>query len=65
MQIRVNGKELEVTAATLDTLLNELDFVETLVATAVNQNFVRRDQRATTSLQEGDSVEILMPRQGG
>ncbi len=65
MQIRVNGKELEVAAATLAALLDELDYEETGVATALNQAFVRKADRVTTHLQEGDAVEILVPKQGG
>jgi sulfur carrier protein len=65
MQIRVNGKELDVAAATLAALLNELEYEDVGVATALNQNFVRRQDRLTTPLQEGDAVEILVPKQGG
>jgi sulfur carrier protein len=65
MQIHVNGKQLEVEATTLDGLLRELDFAEAHVATALNQNFVRKTDRPQTPLKEGDAVEILSPRQGG
>jgi len=65
MQIRVNGKELEVTAATLAALLNELEYQDATVATALNQSFVRKADRPTTRLREGDAVEILVPKQGG
>ena len=65
MQIRVNGKELEVAATTLAALLQELDYEDAIVATALNQNFVRAVERSATALKEGDAVEILTPRQGG
>ncbi len=65
MQIRVNGKAHEVTATTLAALLAELDYQDRLVATAVNQAFVRATDRPTTKLNPGDTVEILVPRQGG
>jgi sulfur carrier protein len=65
MQIRVNGKEHEVSATTLAALLAELDYQDRLVATAVNQAFVRATDRGTTPLNPGDAVEILVPRQGG
>jgi len=65
MQIRVNGRVLEVAAATLAALLNELDYEDATVATALNQNFVRKTDRLTTRLREGDAVEILVPKQGG
>lgn len=65
MQIRVNGKELEVAATTLAALLEELEYQDMVVATALNQNFVRAVDRGETMLKAGDAVEILMPKQGG
>lgn len=65
MRISVNGRPLEVEAATLAALLGELDYVEVTVATALNQAFVRAVDRETTPLKDGDAVEILAPRQGG
>ena len=65
MRIRVNGKELEVAATTLAALLDELDYRDVVVATALNQNFVRAVDRCETLLEAGDAVEILTPKQGG
>ncbi len=65
MQIRVNGKELDVAATTLAALLAELDYEGRTVATGVNQAFVRATDRAATRLAVGDAVEILVPKQGG
>ena len=65
MRIHVNGKALEVAAATLGALLRELDYEDGAIATALNQNFVRKTDRGKTPLKEGDTVEILVPRQGG
>lgn len=65
MQIRVNGEAREVVATTLDALVVELEYGDAPVATALNQAFVRRPDRATTRLQAGDAVEIVAPRQGG
>ncbi|HTV33223.1 MAG TPA: sulfur carrier protein ThiS [Methylocella sp.] len=65
MLIHVNGKALEVEARTLAALLAELDYQDEGVATALNQDFVRRAERATTKLKDGDAVEIVVPRQGG
>jgi sulfur carrier protein len=65
MQIQVNGKELDVAAATLATLLTELEYEGLTVATAVNQTFVRAVDRCETELKAGDAVEILVPKQGG
>ena len=65
MNIRVNGIECDVTAADLEGLLAELDYADQTVATALNQAFVRKQDRAATKLADGDEVEILPPRQGG
>jgi len=65
MHIHVNGKALEVAAATLGALLLELDYDDGAIATALNQDFVRKTDRGKTPLKEGDAVEILVPRQGG
>jgi sulfur carrier protein len=65
MRIEVNGKALEVASATLAGLLHELEYEEAHVATALNQDFIRRTERDTTQLKAGDRVEILVPRQGG
>ncbi len=65
MRINVNGKALDVAAATLGALLRELDYEDGAIATALNQNFVRKIDRGMTPLKEGDTVEILVPRQGG
>jgi len=65
MQISINGKPHEVEAGTLAALLDELDYGEAVVATALNQAFVRAADRHATKLHDGDQVEILVPRQGG
>ena len=65
MQIAVNGKPVEVKAATLAALLDELDYGEQKVATALNKQFVRAADRVATKLKAGDAVEVVMPRQGG
>lgn len=65
MRIQVNGEAREVEAATLDSLLRELDYGNAPVATALNLSFVRAADRATTALKQGDAVEIVTPRQGG
>ena len=65
MQISVNGKSHEVAATTLAALVDELDYGGATVATALNQAFVRAVDRPATALQDGDTVEIVTPRQGG
>ncbi len=65
MRIEINGKRREVAAETLAALLQELEYDERHVATALNQAFVRKVDRAETKLREGDRIEIVSPRQGG
>ena len=65
MKIAVNGEAHEARAATLAALLAELEYDPALVATAVNEVFVRAKDRERCVLNEGDRVEVLSPRQGG
>jgi sulfur carrier protein len=65
MQVIVNGEPREVHATHVDALLGELDYQGTHVAVAVNYDVVPRGRWAETALKDGDSVEILTPRQGG
>jgi sulfur carrier protein len=65
MQISVNGRMREVSAQTLDRLLEELGYEAQTVATALNQQFVRRNDRPGAVLRDGDAVEVVAPRQGG
>ena len=65
MKIEVNGEDHNVDAVTLDELLHQLNYVDTIVATARNGAFVRAHDRGKTMLEPDDRIEILMPRQGG
>jgi len=65
MQIEVNGRSLDVSATTLQSLLDELGYADQKVGTALNHEFVRDKDRGITLLHEGDEVEIVTPRQGG
>lgn len=65
MKISVNGEAREVAAATLAALLDELDYGDATVATALNRDFVRAVDRDAAILRDGDAVEIVSPRQGG
>ncbi|MBI1868574.1 MAG: sulfur carrier protein ThiS [Methylocystis sp.] len=65
MRISVNGQAFEVSATTLELLLEELGYATATAATALNQQFVRRPDRGEAVLREGDAVEIVTPRQGG
>ena len=61
----VNGNESDVAAETFAELLLELGYEYMPVATALNMSVVRKKDRETVRLKEGDRVEILVPMQGG
>jgi sulfur carrier protein len=65
MKIILNGDAREVRAMSLSAALDELGFGGAVVATAVNGEFVAASARATTSLTDGDALEVLAPMQGG
>ncbi len=65
MFLIVNGERRETTATRVDALLGELDYEGNHLAVAVNYDVVPRTRWAETTLNEGDQVEILTPRQGG
>ena len=63
--ILVNGERTETEAHTLAELIAARDLDEGAVATALNGEFVARRARTATLLRDGDTVEIVAPRQGG
>lgn len=65
MRIEVNGEPQEVEAASLAEAVAELGLAETVVATALNGDFVPRGERADTRLRDGDRIEIVAPMKGG
>jgi sulfur carrier protein len=66
MNISVNGETREVTpGVALDAVVRSLTPAPSGVAAAVNETVVPRAQWASTSLSEGDRVEVLTAVQGG
>lgn len=65
MRILVNGDSREVRAAELGAALEELGYGGTVVATAVNGEFVPASERRSALLADGDRIEVLAPMQGG
>ncbi len=60
MQLKINGETREVSdACTLDELVRELSLAPQRVAIELNQNVVRRNDWAETTLHEGDRLEIV------
>jgi sulfur carrier protein len=64
-QVTVNGEPREIAAQTVDALLTELDYEGTHFAIAVNFDVLPKSRWAETTLNSGDEIEIITPRQGG
>jgi sulfur carrier protein len=65
MRVTVNGEQKDVAARSVDALLGELEFEGSHFAIAVNYDVVPRGRWSETALADGDTIEILTPRQGG
>lgn len=65
MTLLLNGEPREVAARTLAQALIELGYEGKLVGTALNGDFVPARKRQSTTLTEGDRIEIVAPMQGG
>ena len=66
-EIRVNGQDVSVTAATIAELLAEraVEMGQRGIAIALNGSVVSRSAWGETALSPGDSVEIVRAMQGG
>lgn len=65
MKIILNGAATDVKHTNLAEAMRELGYVNRLYATAINGEFIRLTLRDTYTLKDGDTVEIVSPRQGG
>lgn len=65
MQLTVNGKSMDIASGRVDALLQELEYEGAHYAVAVNYRVVPRARWNEIELKDGDTVEILTPRQGG
>ena len=65
MKISINGVAKDVISTNLAAVLHEAGYGDARVATAVNSDFVPVGQRESCSIEAGDQVEIVAPRQGG
>ncbi len=66
MNIQVNGEPRRIAPGTaLDALVSTLTTAPSGVAAALNETVVPRAQWSSTSLSEGDRVEVLTAVQGG
>jgi sulfur carrier protein len=65
MRVTVNGESREISSASVDALLSELEYEGTHFAIALNYDVVPKGRWAETPLKAGDEIEIITPRQGG
>lgn len=65
MKVIVNMEDHDLDATTLDQLMAQLGYGGGWLATAVNGEFVHREERGEFLLNNGDRIEILAPMQGG
>ena len=65
MRVTVNGEAREISSASVDALLGELDYQGTHFAIALNYDVLPRSKWAETPIRNGDEIEIITPRQGG
>ena len=66
VELTVNGKKLEATdGATIITLLEELQINPLRVAVQLNQRIIKRELYERTTLQAGDTLEIITFMAGG
>jgi len=65
MRVTVNGESHEISSASVDALLRELEYEGTHFAIALNYDVVPKSRWAETKLKAGDEIEIITPRQGG
>jgi len=65
MQVKINGKEEEISGGTVLDLLQAKKIEPQMVAVEVNDTMLDRNLLATTSLNDGDRVEFLFYMGGG
>ena len=63
--LTVNGERKQVRASSPRELLMELELEGEFFAIAVNRSVVTKARWNENVLRDGDSVEIVTPRQGG
>ncbi|MGH7404595.1 MAG: sulfur carrier protein ThiS [Candidatus Methylomirabilales bacterium] len=66
MQIRLNGQARDVSdGITITGLLHELRVRPERVAVLINQGIIKKPSYGSTTLREGDAVEVLTVMAGG
>lgn len=65
MNIKINNKETEVKATSLQELATEISLPEKGVAVAVNNRMVTRADWNHTAINEGDNIVVIKAVCGG
>jgi sulfur carrier protein len=65
MKILLNGAWRDTSAGNLAAALQDLGYGDSVVATALNGEFVPTGSRPNVCLADGDRVEVVAPMQGG
>jgi thiamine biosynthesis protein ThiS len=63
--IKVNGKALETSSATLSELVSFLKFNNENIAIVKNGRIIRKQDWNNEPVNDGDSIEIFSPVSGG
>ena len=63
--IILNGKEKDVSATTITSLLKELNITLKYVLVEYNGEAVFHKEYVTTNLKDGDRIEVARPMSGG
>lgn len=64
-RLKINGEEREVSAGSVEELLGALKLSKAGVAVELNGEIVRRESYGTSSLKDGDVLEIVSLVGGG
>ncbi len=64
LQLNGENKTLHVGSSIVDAI-NDWQLGEQSFAIALNEEFIPKSSYSTTSLQDGDRIEVLIPMQGG
>ncbi|MXW52423.1 MAG: sulfur carrier protein ThiS [Gammaproteobacteria bacterium] len=65
IRILVNGDKVDVASHRLTNILEKLGYQCNKVVVAVNQEFVEKESWSHYRVQEGDSLDVLSPIEGG
>ncbi len=65
MKITLNGEVRDLAGPTVQDALQQIGLGAAKVATAMNGDFLPAGMRMTTTLKDGDALEVVAPMQGG